>query len=58
VSPGAAASILKGVWGQFAPIINFNDFYRAGFLNPLPVKKNFPLLKFPKNRSYGLIPAE
>ncbi len=30
---GAAASILKGVWGQFAPIITSNDFYRALFFN-------------------------
>ena len=27
----AAASILTGVWGQFAPIITSNDFSRASF---------------------------
>jgi hypothetical protein len=32
---GAAASILKGVWGQFAPIITSNDFYRAKKMSPL-----------------------
>ena len=26
---GAAANILMGVWGQFAPIITSNDFYQV-----------------------------